>query len=275
MSQSAVTAAIKELEAVVGAALFERSAKGMSLTRAGRRFLASAYEILTKVEEAMRVRQGPEVSGRLTIAATYTVMGYFLPVHLERLAREQPGLELTIHEMPRELIEEGLLAGRVDIAVALTSNISNPELVSQTLLGSQRRLWTPSRHPLLERKTVTLADVAEHPFVMLTVDEAAHTAMRYWAPTGRQPRIVLRTSSVEAVRSMVANGLGVTILSDMVYRPWSLDGRRLEQANLAEPAPAMDVGLVWRRGVEFTPAMKAFRDYFAARFLGSPGAVIR
>lgn len=275
VSQSAVTAAIKELEGVVGAPLFQRSARGMQPTPLGQRFLSSAHEILTKVEEAMQVREGPEVSGRLTIAATYTVIGYFLPVHLERLARAQPGLNLTIHEMPRELIEEGLLAGRVDIAVALTSNISNPELASQTLLGSRRRLWAPTRHPLLERDSVGLADVAEHPYVMLTVDEAAHTAMRYWAPTGRQPRIVLRTSSVEAVRSMVANGLGVTILSDMVYRPWSLEGRRLEQVNLADAAPPMDVGLVWRRGVEFTPAMKAFRDYFAARFLASPGAIAR
>ncbi|WP_339947237.1 LysR family transcriptional regulator [uncultured Albimonas sp.] len=275
VSQSAVTAAIKELEAVLGTPLFERSARGMSLTRAGQRFLSSAYEILSKVEEAMQIREGPEVSGRLTIAATYTVIGYFLPVHLERLARAQPGLEITIHEMPRELIEEGLVAGRVDVAVALTSNISNPELASQTLLGSRRRLWTPSRHPLLERESVGLADVAEHPFVMLTVDEAAHTAMRYWAPTGHQPRVVLRTSSVEAVRSMVANGLGVTILSDMVYRPWSLEGRRLEQVNLVDAAPPMDVGLVWRRGVEFTPTMAAFREYFAARFLSQPSIPLR
>ena len=120
---------------------------------------------------------------------------------------------------------------------------------------------------------MTLADVAEEPYVMLTVDEAAHTAMRYWSPTGRQPRVVLRTSSVEGVRSMVANGIGVTVLSDMVYRPWSLEGRRLELVTLAERIPPMDVGLVWRRGVEFTPAMAAFRDYFAARFLTpQPGA---
>lgn len=275
VSQSAVTAAIKELETALGAALFLRSARGMALTRTGQRFLSSAYEILTKVEEAMQAPEGPEVSGRLTIAATYTVIGYFLPGHLERLARAQPGLDVTIHEMPRELIEEGLIDGRVDIAVALTSNVSNPELASQTLVGSQRRLWTPSRHPLLERESVGLVDVAEHPYVMLTVDEAAHTAMRYWAPTGRQPRIVLRTSSVEAVRSMVANGLGVTILSDMVYRPWSLEGRRLEQVNLADAAPPMDVGLVWRRGAEFTPAMTAFRDYFTARFLSAPAIAPR
>ena len=140
-------------------------------------------------------------------------------------------------------------------------------VTSETLLRSARRLWTPARHPLLERDEVSLADVAEEPYVMLTVDEAAHTAMRYWAPTSLQPQVTLRTSSVEAVRSLVGNGAAVSILSDMVYRRWSLEGRRIETISLTEDVPPMDVGLVWRKGAEFTPAMAAFRDYFAARYL--------
>jgi DNA-binding transcriptional LysR family regulator len=64
--------------------------------------------------------------------------------------------------------------------------------------------------------------VAEEPYIMLTVDEAAQTAMKYWSQSLYRPRVTLRTSSVEAVRSMVAGGEGVAILSDMVYRPWSL-----------------------------------------------------
>ena len=143
VSQSAVTAAIKELEAALDTALFQRSAQGMTLTQAGRRFLASAYEILSKVEEALQIHEGPEVSGQLNVAASYTVIGYFLPVHFERLARAQPELRLSLHEMSREMIEEGLIAGRFDIGVALTSNITNPEIAAQTLIRSPRRLWTP------------------------------------------------------------------------------------------------------------------------------------
>lgn len=267
VSQSAVTTAIKELEATVETELFSRSPQGMTLTEAGRRFLSAANDILLKAEEALNVRTAAPVSGRIAIAASYTVIGYFLPPHLERLGRLQPELEVQVHEMTRETIEEGLLAGRFDMGVALTANIANPDLVCETLIRSARRLWTPSRHPLLSRESVSLADVAEEPYVMLTVDEAAHTSMRYWAPTALTPRVTLRTSSVEAVRSIVANGGAVSILSDMVYRPWSLEGRRLETITLAERVPPMDVGLVWRRGAAFTPAMTAFRTYFAERYL--------
>jgi len=59
----------------------------------------------------------------------------------------------------------------------------------------------------------------------------------------RSPAVAFATSSVEAVRSMVAAGMGVTILSDMVYRPWSLEGQRIELHTLVDDIPIMDVGL--------------------------------
>jgi DNA-binding transcriptional LysR family regulator len=101
---------------------------------------------------------------------------------------------------------------------------------------------------------------------MLTVDEAAQSSLKYWSKTAYQPNVILRTSSVEAVRSMVANNQGVAILSDMVHRPWSLEGRRIETINVQDPVPPMDVGLAWRAGSVFTPAMLAFRSYFQQAF---------
>ena len=229
ISQSAVTSAIRELEETVGAALFERGAHGVTLTHSGRGFLNHAYNILSSVDEALRMPSAAEdVSGRLLLAASYTVIGYFLPYHLQRLSQQYPQLDIQLHELNRSAIEEGLIANRYDMAVLLTSNVANPDLAVEHFFGSPRRLWLPARHPLLERDTVTLEDVAREPFIMLTVDEAAYTALRYWNETPFKPDVRLRTSSVEAVRSMVANGSGVAVLSDMVYRPWSLEGRRIE-----------------------------------------------
>jgi DNA-binding transcriptional LysR family regulator len=267
ISQSAVTTAIKELEELVAAALFERTPHGMELTAAGRRFLSQAYEIQQKVEEATKLNLVTRsVTGTLSIATTYTVMGYFLPLHIERLRRQFPGIEFQLFELNRESVEEGLLTNRYDIAVMLTSNILNPELSTEKLLSSQRRLWVPARHALLAMDSVGLQEVAEQDYIMLTVDEASHTSMKYWSQTPYLPKITLRTSSVEAVRSLVANSQGVAILSDMVHRPWSLEGRRIETIVLRDPVPSMDVGLAWRRNAEFSPAMQAFRSYFRRAF---------
>lgn len=267
ISQSAITTAIKELEGIVGADLFARSPQGMELTEAGRQFLFHAYEILNKVEEATALKlPANDVEGSLTVAATYTVIGYFLPNHLQRLKRNFPNLEIQLFELNREAIEEGLLSNRYDIAVLLTSNVLNPDLSTETLLGSRRRLWVAAKHPFLQQESVGLKEISEEPYIMLTVDEAAHTSLKYWSKTPYQPSVTLRTSSVEAVRSMVANGQGVAILSDMVLRPWSLEGKRIETIVPRDPIPAMDVGLAWRRNAQITPPMEAFRSYFRQTF---------
>ena len=136
-------------------------------------------------------------------------------------------------------------------------------------MRSKRRLWTPPEHPLLKSPAVGLADVARYPYVMLTVDEASKTAGRYSARTPHQPDIIFRTSSVEAVRSMVAAGMGITVLSDMVYRPWSLEGQRIETRLLLDDIPTMDVGLAWVRGRPMLAATRAFHDFLS---LASPAA---
>ncbi|MCG7506788.1 LysR family transcriptional regulator [Mesorhizobium retamae] len=267
ISQSAVTTAIKDLEQTVGLDLFVRSTHGMEMTTAGRQFLFHAYEILNKVDEATNLLlPAGDFAGQLTVAASYTVIGYFLPNHLGRLRRAWPNLDIQLFELNREAIEEGLLSNRYDMAVLLTSNVINSDLATETLMSSRRRLWVPARHRLLSQGSVGLKEIAEEPYIMLTVDEAAHTALRYWSNTSYRPNVTLRTSSVEAVRSLVADGQGVAILSDMVLRPWSLEGKRIETIVPTEPIPSMDVGLAWRRGAQFTPAMEAFRSYFHQTF---------
>ncbi|CAB5628464.1 LysR family transcriptional regulator [Pseudomonas asiatica] len=268
ISQSAVTTAIKELEAMLGVLLFQRSAQGMSLTEAGRHFLNRAYVILRSVDDALNSPL-PDVraSGLLRLAASYTVIGYFLPHHLQRLEHWHPDVTLELYEQERSAIEQGLLEGRFDMAVVLTANLTHPDIVSETLFNSERRLWLPGNHPLCERSAVSLADVACEPFILPTVDEAEQSAMRYWEQAGQRPRVRVRTSSVEAVRSMVANGSGVAILSDLVHRPWSLEGKRIETVSISDPVTPMSVGLAWHRERAFSPAMQAVRNYFHDAFL--------
>ncbi|MEO8667027.1 MAG: LysR family transcriptional regulator [Bauldia sp.] len=272
ISQSAVTGAIKQIESRIGAQLFERRSNGMTLTREGSRFLQHAQNIVASVNEALRVPTATTatIRGQLRIGITYTVAGYFFPQHQARFARSHPGISVEMTEAPRSAIEDDLLAGRLDIAVLLTSNLENADdLAYETLMRSRRRLWLPVDHRMVRLSEIRLQHVAEEPYVMLTVDEASQTAERYWQLTPYRPRVIFRTSSVEAVRSMVANGTGITILSDMVYRPWSLEGQRIETRTLADVVPSMDVGIAWRRDADQSPAVHAFRDFFGRTFSGA------
>lgn len=276
ISQSAVTTAIKELESMLGTLLFQRSAQGMSLTDAGRHFLNHAYVILRSVDDALSSPMPNACAkGVLNLAASYTVIGYFLPHHLQRLEQLHPAVQIKVHERERQAIEHGLLDGCFDMAVVLTANLTHPDIVSETLFNSERRLWVPSRHRLCEQPLVSLADIAREPFILLTVDEAEESAMRYWRQARQQPDVRVRTSSVEAVRSMVANGSGVAILSDLVHRPWSLEGKRIETRTVSDGVPPMSVGLAWHRERELNPVMQVVRTYFNEAFLAPQSMAVR
>lgn len=271
ISQSAITTAIQGLEAQLGVRLLDRSPQGVVPTIEGARFLNHARNITAAVEDAERLPlgEGRRLTGRLRLGTTYTVAGYYMSRHYARFRRAYPDIAVEMVEWPRMAVEEGLATGSLDMAVMLVSNLTNRAgLEQETLMRSRRRLWLATDHPLLSADRITLADVAAQPYVILTVDEAKDTAGRYWARAGLEPQVTFATSSVEAVRSMVASGMGVTILSDMVYRPWSLEGQRIELRSVVEEIPSMDVGLAWCKTRPLAPAAAVFRAFMSVAMGG-------
>jgi DNA-binding transcriptional LysR family regulator len=264
VSQSAVTAALQQLERQLGVILFERRAHGMTLTYAGSRFLTHAEHILAAVNEAARVAsEAPaQPQGIVRVGMSYTVAGYFFGPLFARARRALPQVDIRLREAHRADIEKALASGELDLAIMLTSNLADREGVEhETLVRSQRRLWVSDEHPLTRKESVSLYDVVDYPYIALSVDEALTTQRRYWESVGVKPKVIFETTSVEAVRTMVATGIGVTVLSDMVYRPWSLDGARIETVDLSDPIPSMDVGIARKAGTDASPATLALCDF--------------
>src|SRR5258705_5316749 len=264
VTQSAVTASIKAVEAELGRKLFDRHSNGVTLTFDGQQFLQRARAIEASIADAMRGphRWGTQVDGTVDVAVSYTVAGYFLPPLLSRFWRAFPGITVRLHEFQRDAIEQSLVSGSVDVAVMLVSNLHDRGSIrSRLLLRSQRRLWTCANHRLLHKDSARLADLASEPFLMLTVDEAERSAMRYWQRTPHVPNVIFRTLSVEAVRSMVATGMGITILSDMVYRPWTLEGHRIDLITLDDQVHTIDVGLAWKSKAQLSPSALGFAGF--------------
>ncbi|WP_420131450.1 LysR family transcriptional regulator [Rhodopseudomonas sp.] len=264
ISPSVVTEAIATLEALSGTSLFTRLPRGLELTYEGHRLLAHARNVLSAVEAAGAaiVRPESDITGSISLGATITVMGYFIAPFLARFKRIYPNVEINVVEAQRPEIERGLLDGRLDIAVMLTSNLSERHrLLAHTLVSSMRRLWLPAQHPFLYRDVVTLADIAPLPYVQLLIDDAEASTANYWRKHGGAPNVVVRTESVEAVRSLIANRQGVTILSDMMYRTWSLEGDRIEVREVDADIPMMTTGVVWPRDRPLSTAAETFLGF--------------
>jgi DNA-binding transcriptional LysR family regulator len=274
ISPSAITEAIQELEETVGTPLVTRHRDGIKVTYDGYVFLQHCRNILSALTAATSAvgQHRPRVAGPLSIGVTITVAGYFLAAPLARFRRSFPDVEVTIKELGRDEIEKRLAQGQLDIGIVLVSNLEHrDDFGTETLARSRRRLWTATGHPLLAKPRVTLKDVANEPYIQLRIDEAAVTTLTYWSKYKLKPNVIFQTDSVEAVRSLVATGTGITILSDMVYRPWSLEGDKLESREIAAAIPTMDVGLAWSRTATLPAPAQAFIEFCRMEFLsGNP-----
>ena len=198
ISQSTLTLAIQQLEEEVGVRLFERHAKGMLLTHQGHQFLRQAHLIMATVENAKRsLHQSTEqVAGQLTIGVTSLVAGYYLADLITRFQRAYPNVRTRVIEDERPYIEHLLVSGEIDVGVLILSNLEDRlALQTEVLTHSPHRLWLPPQHPLLERDSIGLADIADEPLIQLNADEMDLHTQRIWSRTGLSPQVSLRTAS--------------------------------------------------------------------------------
>ena len=151
----------------------------------------------------------------------------------------------------------------------VTSNLRDRiALQSEILEVSAYRLWLPLGHPLAAADIISIGDIAGEPLIMLTVDEIEENTGKLLAAIGAKPHVAFRTRSVEAVRSLVATGAGVALLPDLVYRPWSLEGDRIESRDVSGSLPVVQVGMVWRRGSTLSQSARDFIGLVQAQHSG-------
>ncbi len=263
VSQSAVTDAIKDLEEDLGVALFERHRRGLFITNRGHHFYRHAARILGSVSDARRsfADETQASGGALHLGVTSLVAGYILSDLLARYRRAQPSVSVTAIEDNGDYLEHLLIGGELDVAVMVIANMRDRvALQAEIFETSPYRLWLPLGHRLAGAEIIELSDIAKEPLIMLTVDETEEYTGKLLSAFGARPKVAFRTRSVEAVRSLVATGAGLAILPDLIYRPWSLEGDRIESRDVAGALPVVQVAMVWRKGSQLP---RPARDFIA------------
>jgi DNA-binding transcriptional LysR family regulator len=215
VSSPSVSMAIAQIEATIDAQLFvRRHARGLVLTDAGRELAVSARNMLLYAREIETAgRGGPATySGRLNIGCLVTVAPFLIPPLLSGLVDLYPHIQLRWREGNHESLIDGLEMGALDLAILYDFDIPS-SLHCTPLRSMPLQVVLPSGHRLARRAALSLLDLVEEPLILLDLPKSSDYFLSVFGDLAVTPKIAHRTTSFEMLRSLVANGLGYSLLN--------------------------------------------------------------
>jgi len=249
VTQSTLSAGIKELETLLGAQLVERDKRHVRLTAVGEDVSARARDLLaaaTDLAEAARSATRP-LSGPLRLGAIPTIAPFVLPRVLPALRRAHGGLKLYLREDLTNRLLDRLRAGRLDVAL-IALPFDTGDLYVRELFKDEFAFVAREADPAVREKSVALRSMDTGEVLLL---EEGH-CLRDHAIAACGPHRGLWESRIEATSlttliQMVEGGLGVTLLPGIALEAGLLKGTRLVARPFSAPAPSRTLALVARR----------------------------
>lgn len=227
ISQPAVSARIKALEASLGVQLFSRSRGGLTVSDAGRTFRPHAEQLLKIASGARQaVHQLQPASGSpLQIAAALSISVYFLPDVLKRFQRANPSVIISIRPGHSKEVLEMVL--NEDAEIGLARSLQHPEVETISLRDDPLLLVTHPRHGPTQARRAHLDQVAEWPLISYERGSSDWTLTQgLFRRTGLVPNIAFEVDTIETAKRMVERGLGLAFLPQLAV------GRELQSGKL-------------------------------------------
>lgn len=246
VSQPALSVQIKELEALLGAPLVERTARQVHLTTFGAEFLVRVRRVLHEVDEMSQLQRGVEgpLSGSLRMGIIPTVAPYLLPKVVRTLSERLPGVNLLPHEMITQSLVTELLESRLDFIIAALP-ISEPSLREFTLFEED---FVLVRHQSEANLPVPPADQM-HKMKLLLLQEGhcfRDQALAFCDVRPSANSVVMEGSSLTTLVQMVSAGLGITLIPEMAV-PLETEHANLSVSRFNGKIPKRSIGMAWRK----------------------------
>jgi DNA-binding transcriptional LysR family regulator len=268
VSQPAVSVAIGQLEQVFGQKLFvRRHARGVDLTPFGRRKLAEVRHLLAHAIAVAGADENGVLTGDLEIGIFSTLAAAYAPGLLRTFADAYPDVRVRMREDDLDQIRRDLEHGVIELALLYELDTIG-EMVRTPLATFSPYALLPEAHRLAASSKIRLADLADEPFVLIDLPHSRDYFLSLFRMAGVMPQKVIRCTSLETLRGIVANGLGVSLLVTRPYGDHAHDGKPIVCRPLAGRVLPQRAIIGSSPSAPMTRAAAAFVDvaktYFAA-----------
>ncbi len=249
VTQSTLSAGIRELESLIGTTLVERTRRVVRFSALGDRIVDKAYRVLREADELAAIAQaaGKPLTGDLRMSVIPTIAPFLLPRLLPRLREEKPELKLYLREETSQAAVESLRHGKAD-CVLMALPFATGEVENAHLFDDHLYVAFPKDDPRDPPATVT-ADMIDETRLLLLED--GHCLKDHALAACNRPELraeaTMMGTSLHTLVQMVDNGLGLTLLPEMAIRGGILVNTQISSRPLASANASREIALVWRK----------------------------
>ena len=220
LTQSALSHQLRDIESRLGAALFLRVGKRLVLTPAGERLLASARDVLERLERTEdEIRQlGKDRAGVLRITTECYTCYHWLPPLLVRFRKRFPRVEVRIDVAATGRPLDMLLAGKIDLAI-MSTPVNDRRLASRPVFDDELVVAAARDHRFAKQTHVRLSELQQETLYVYPPKEESRVLQEVLLPSGHAPAKVEEVMLTESIAELVKAGLGVSVLARWAVQP--------------------------------------------------------
>ena len=248
VSQPGLSRQIRDLEDEIGFQLFERSAKALRLTAAGKTFLTEARDVLQHAEDAVKKARAAAggAQGEIHVGYAPSLTVQILPPMLRAFQGEFPRVRVSLHDLSSEEMLAQLGEKKLDLALTARTSEKMPRGLSFVELARYAtRVAMSPQHPLAKSRALTLPQVAREPLIGMTRKDYPdyHNEIgKMFAAVGSKPNFVEEHEGGTGLIAAVEAGRGVALVPSSLL---CMVGARLKLIPLKPALPPIPVGAVW------------------------------
>ena len=265
VSQSTLSAGIKELESILDVPLVDRSSRQFALTAIGEEMLPKAAAVLASTADLVAAAEKkPVLSGELKLGLIPTIGPFLLPKAIAPLEAQYPALKLYLREDLTHALAELMAAGRLDMAVLALPVDEEAQFSSLIFAQDPFFFVCPKEHPQAGAPHLSTAEV--NPDNLMLLDDGHCLADQALSACNLSRSDIARSfsaTSLFTLTQMVRSGLGTTLMPKLAIDAGLVEGTGLVAVPMRETdgrVPARDLGLLWREGSGRTEEAQALAD---------------
>ena len=264
-SQSAVSAQIRQIESEYGERLLDRSGKTVRLTPAGEVFREYAQRMLSLRDESLRAvaDHGNDPRGVLALGANEATCLYVLPNVFAEYLRLYPSVQVSIYRNFSHKILERLDSGAIDVGI-VTLPVKMPMLKVRTVFRDRLVLMVSADNPLAQHDKVPISMVVEQPLILPRTGFTRRIMDKLFRPYREQLHVRMELPSIGMIKSFVAAGLGVSLISESFARDEVQSGK-VKLIALKDNELSRELGLAYRRNRSLPRAAEVFIELLQRR----------